>query len=1103
MKQPATKKPITLGTGNKYLVESDYAGSGLSTLNLVRTYNSVPSNRAKYDLAAQWSLGINRGLSLDNATNPTIAVAVRPDGKALRFSVSGSTWIADADIADRLTQLKNGATSTGWRYSAAADSSVEEYDASGLLLRITTANGQVQQFSYSDGSGGLQYATTPHINGYQAPTCTRPVGFSVPTTAGVLMCVSDGQGRQLNLSYDASGRLDRFADPLGQVTRYAFDANANLASVTYPDGKTRTYHYEDATHKNALTGITDENGNRYATYGYDSQGRATAENLAGGALATTLAFGTNSTTVTDARGTARTYNFQTILGVTKSTGASQPGGSGCGPAASALSYDANGNVASRTDFNGSLTTYSYDLSRNLETSRTEATGHPEARTTSTQWHSTWRLPVKLAEPLKLTTLVYNGDTYNGATVTCAPATATVPSPGGSGTQPLGVLCQKIDHATTDATGSQGLSASTSGTPRTWAWTYDSYGQVLTTDGPRTDVSDVTTYTYYPATDPDLGKRGNLATITNALGHVTQITAYDANGRPLTVIDPNGLTTNLAYDPRGRLTGKTVGTETTTYQYDGVGQLTRLTLPNGATLSYTYDPAHRLTGISDGLGNSISYTLDALGNRTQEDVKDPTNQLSRTRSRAYDALNRLYQDIGAQNQTTTYAYDANGNLTGILDPLNRLTGNTYDALNRLIRITDPASGQTMLAYNGQDRTVAVTDPRNLVTGYTVDGLGNLTGQTSPDTGSTQTSVDAAGNPVSRTDAKGQVTNTQYDALNRPTQISYADGREERFTWDQPSGGGGGGSTTLGRLIQIDELQNTALIATTQYGYDVQGRVISETRTEPRTEGMLTLATGYTWSNGDLIGLTYPSGKQLTYGRDSQGRVTQITLTDNGITKTVLNQVQYHPFGGIKSYVTGAGQTLTRSQDQDGRINAFTLGAGLWQIGYDPAGRIGYQTDTTNAANTASYAYDSLDRLTGTVLPTTNLGYGYDATGNRTRQSVGGASYSYKVSPSSNRLSAINTAPPKSYTHDANGSVTGDGQNSFGYDARGRMTQAVTAAGNTQYRLDALGRRIAKTNTMEDTRFVYDRAGHLISETDAAGRPKREYLWLGDLPVGVLQ
>lgn len=46
-------------------------------------------------------------------------------------------------------------------------------------------------------------------------------------------------------------------------------------------------------------------------------------------------------------------------------------GSGCGASASSLTYDANGNVATRKDFNGKLTSYSYDLTRNLETQRKE------------------------------------------------------------------------------------------------------------------------------------------------------------------------------------------------------------------------------------------------------------------------------------------------------------------------------------------------------------------------------------------------------------------------------------------------------------------------------------------------------------------------------------------------------------------------------------------------------------------------------------------------------------------------------------------------------------------------------------------------------------
>lgn len=463
-----------------------------------------------------------------------------------------------------------------------------------------------------------------------------------------LSLATDHLGRTLEFYYNASNRIQKIIQPDNRSLSFYYDSSDNLISVTQPNGDLRKYHYEDARFPNNLTGVTDENGNRYATWAYDAQGRAISSEHTGGVDKYTLAYNSGNTVVTDPLGTVRTKNLTTILGMVKSTGQTQPGGSGCGASASALTYDANGNVATRTDFNGNVTTYTYDLSRNLETKRVEASGKPEARTTSTQWHSYWRFPTKVAEPNKLTTWVYNGDTHQGATVTCAPANATVPGING-GTQPIGVLCQKIEQATTDASGSAGFAASATGTPRISSWSYNQYGQVLTADGPRTDVADRSTYTYYDVTDPDLGKRGNLATITNAQGHLTQITSYDLNGNPLTLIDPNGVTTTLTYDPRQRLTSRSVGNELTSYQYDGVGQLTQVTLPDNSRLNYTYDPAHRLTAISDTLGNQILYTLDAMGNRIKEDVKDPQGTLARTRARVYDALNRLQTLTGAGNE----------------------------------------------------------------------------------------------------------------------------------------------------------------------------------------------------------------------------------------------------------------------------------------------------------------------------------------------------------------------------------------------------------------------------------------------------------------------
>jgi YD repeat-containing protein len=155
--------------------------------------------------------------------------------------------------------------------------------------------------------------------------------------------------------------------------------------------------------------------------------------------------------------------------------------------------------------------------------------------------------------------------------------------------------------------------------------------------------DRTTYTYSATT-------GNLETITNAAGHVTTLSNYDANGRVGKITDPNGMTTDLVYHVRGWLTSKTVsgaggGAETTSYDYDGVGQMSKATMPDGSAIFYTYDGARRLTDIADSLGSTIHYTLDAMGNRTKEEVKDPSGTLTRQTARIYDALNRLQQVTG--------------------------------------------------------------------------------------------------------------------------------------------------------------------------------------------------------------------------------------------------------------------------------------------------------------------------------------------------------------------------------------------------------------------------------------------------------------------------
>ena len=71
------------------------------------------------------------------------------------------------------------------------------------------------------------------------------------------------------------------------------------------------------------------------------------------------------------------------------------------------------------------------------------------------------------------------------------------------------------------------------------------------------------------------------------------------------------------------------------------------------------------------------------------------------------------------------------------------------------------------------------------------------------------------------------------------------------------------------------------------------------------------------------------------------------------------------------------------------------------------------------------------------------------------------------------------------------------------ASSRVAQDTASIGASTYQVDALGQRIRKTNSQGDTVFHYDAKGRLIAETDPAGILKREVLYLGDIPLAVVQ
>lgn len=560
--------PIDSASGTKYQEELDVELPGRN-MTIKRVYTNAVVERI---FRFSHERNINGDLNVPSVTRPSSGVE--------DFTAQGSSFVPDTGINARLTRLTNAGVTVGWVYVSANDE-IEEYDARGLLTAITHRSGEKVT---------LAYASLP----FSSVTSSFP------------QSITHRSGRVITFTYDQSNNITSATLPNGATISYTYGSANLLSKVTYPELTERRYLFnEPANTANtnipfALTGIVDERQIRQATFKYDSNGQAVSTEYAGGVNKYSVAYTTpgGSHSITDPLGSVYTQGLGTVANENRVTSSTQPAGAGCAAASSSRQLDANGNVSTSIDQLGRTTTFTYDLTRNLETQRVEASGTSIARTVSSQWHPDWRVASRIAEPLKITTFVYNGQpdpTNANAVLTCvAPGTPLLPNG-----KVVGVLCKQVEQATTDASGSLGFSATSSGSPRVQSWTYNTAGQALTYNGPRVDLptaaEDVTQYAYYTDTQANW-RISDLKSITRPGGHVTQFTKYDGDGRLLESIDPNGTTTTLTYAPRGWLTkvevipsGATVGLVTMT-DYDPSGRVLKVTQPNGSFTARTYDDA---------------------------------------------------------------------------------------------------------------------------------------------------------------------------------------------------------------------------------------------------------------------------------------------------------------------------------------------------------------------------------------------------------------------------------------------------------------------------------------------------------------------------------
>ena len=530
--------------------------------------------------------------------------------------------------------------------------------------------------------------------------------------------------------------------------------------------------------------------------------------------------------------------------------------------------------------------------------------------------------------------------------------------------------------------------------------------------------------------------------------------FDAQGREVSDLDRFGRGMTLDYTG-GRLSSltRTRGGATTTLTYGtsgaADGRIVGVSLPGGRTVSYDYTEVAgevKLASVQDVTGETTTYTYNAGGQLAG--ITDPEGNTRAVNT--YDAEGRV---VGQAEPTSTTEnpqgwtfewQDHSGGETDNPDGTGLQTTTDPDGIetqqyyygNVLFRSVDAVGGKTDYTYDEDANLVAVTDPLGYVTTMTYDSSGNLLTRTSPAPESiTETwTYNSEDQLTSYTNGEGETTTTSY-AGGLPVSVTDPEGGVTHLTYNG-----------AGDLIE----STSPAGRTTEYGYDTGGNLTSQTAPSGAT-------TTWTYdAAGNQLTETTPRGKTTTFTYDAAGRM--LTSTD--------------PAGTVSSYTYDRAGRVTRTRFLS-PSDALLRDSGT---SYDAAGRV--TTRTLFDRTVAAHDYTAAGRLQHTVdAEGRDTWYGYDELGR-------GVS---REGPGVARYESFDLAGRLADRY-ADGIST-----SFGYDSAGRQTTVTTAGQTTTTAYDDAGRAVAVTDPDGGvTTMGYDDNGRLTNQA-APGHPAAAYTY----------
>jgi RHS repeat-associated protein len=556
---------------------------------------------------------------------------------------------------------------------------------------------------------------------------------------------------------------------------------------------------------------------------------------------------------------------------------------------------------------------------------------------------------------------------------------------------------------------------------------------------------------------------DLLASLNEIGQTKTTSTYDPESRVLTVMDASGAATVFKHNDRGQTESKTDAVGATwTWSYDSFGNLTRAVSPSGAEWHFEYDTRGFLIKtmnpkgyivqqsmsqdgksitVRDELGVIIEYRYDDLGNLIAAiDSKGAYYGILR------DALGRVCERKWPDDTSFIYEYDAEGNVTKLVDELLNETQLRYNQFGTCVKSVGPLGEGVRFEHDLEENLTAIVNENGYTHHFIYDALNRITKQIFFDGSEEQYKYDDLGNIVEITDGEGTITQVNYDEVRNIVEKIYPDGTSENLSYDG--------------LRRLTGVNNDYIYV--HLDWDIEGNLTREVQGERILK--------YTYDSiGNIVGLEDSGGRTIKYDYDSRRRL--IRIDDNA---TGLHQFGYDASNLLTRHEFPNAAVLFNEYDQRGRfdhqrltLKSDTLLHKSYQ--FDPADRLVESFDSHLAAK--YFEYDPLERLTSISINEDPLErYSYDLASNIIYSSMLGV-LSYEQG------NLLKETPQGKYEYDRRGAVVrvhkAESKITYQYNGAGKLSRVFSMDGSvTEFTYDAFGRRMTKSCNGEITKYVWN-------------------------------